>query len=218
MVDLKLCFTLLFSLCRSGNSNFSSKNGDLTGNLNLELPLLRSFLGGYFGVDPLVERSCIWQGEVWKHHSNPSNISESPTSKRHVGQVTPLRDEVTILDIRVLLVPGEPISNHSKKKRRIWKTLKNYITPGAKKKSSQETKSRGRRSGGSLFHHQTHPLVESGTVGLLMIMQAIFLIPWKADVVNPWLFPIHPRLVGVDGVIIPWCPWRHGDDGELPRQ
>lgn len=134
MVDLKLCFTLLFSLCRSGNSNFSSKNGDLTGNLNLELPLLHSFLGGYFGVDPLVERSCIWQGEVWKHHSNPSNISESPTSKGHVGQVTPLRDEVTILDIRVLLVPGEPISNHSKKKRRIWKTLKNYITPGAQKK------------------------------------------------------------------------------------
>lgn len=138
MVDLKLCFTLLFSLCRSGNSNFSSKNGDLTGNLNLELPLLRSFLGGYFGVDPLVERSCIWQGEVWKHHSNPSNISESPTSKRHVGQVTPLRDEVTILDIRVLLVPGEPISNHSKKKRRIWKTLKNYITPGAKKKNPRK--------------------------------------------------------------------------------
>lgn len=97
----------------------------------------------------------------------------------------------------------KPISNHCKKKMMDLKNIEKLYNAGCQKKSSQETKSRVRRFGGSLFHHQTHPLVESGTVGLLMIMQAIFLIPWKADVVNPWLFPIHPRLVGVDGVIIP---------------
>ena len=32
-------------------------------------------------------------------------------------------------------------------------------------------------SAGSLFHDQAHPLIESGAVGLFVIMQAISLIP-----------------------------------------
>ena len=46
---MAVALNLLFSLCGSGNSNFSSKNGDLTGNLNLELPLLHFLGGGIWG-------------------------------------------------------------------------------------------------------------------------------------------------------------------------
>lgn len=78
----------------------------------------------------------------------------------------------------------------AKKKRWIWKTWINYIMPGAWLKILTTRKSGRRRFEGSLFHHQTHPLVESGTVGLLMIMQAIFLIPWTM------VFVSNPSQVG----------------------